>query len=164
MENSFRFQSEGGDDILVDLLPLDSECSNDLHLTDSDVEIYQIVLCRESGNNVIGLDVLMKITDSIAKVFLRNPNLILYYVCDDMNEIPNGNHDIPPQEYRSRLFSCMFARYIKLNGINVISDTPIEFPDAVGNNQYVHVISHNKYLSSVEEIVRFVIEGYAVGK
>ena len=104
MENSFRFQSEGGDDILVDLLPLDSECSNDLHLTDSDVEIYQIVLCRESGNNVIGLDVLMKITDSIAKVFLRNPNLILYYVCDDMNEIPNGNHDIPPQEYRTCYF------------------------------------------------------------
>ena len=85
-------------------------------------------------------------------------------MCDDINEIPNSNHDISSQEYRSRLFSCMFNRYVKENGIYDIVDTPIVFPDAVGNNQYVHIISYEKYLRSVDDIVKFVIDGYAVGK
>ena len=164
MKYSFVFQSESGDSLLVDLRPLGSEYSKDLHLADSDVEVYQVVLDREKGSSVVDLGILRKITDFIAKVFFENPNLILYYVCDDINEIPNSNHDISSQEYRSRLFSYMFNRYVKENGIYDIVDTPIVFPDAVGNNQYVHIISYEKYLRSVDDIVKFVIDGYAVGK
>ena len=164
MKFSISLHTPNGDRYLVCVSPLIEQLRRELELPEENIEVCQIVLDRERGDNATDINILSQITDFVAKVLLANDNIILYYVCDDMNEIPNGNHDIPPQEYRSRLFSCMFARYIKLNGINVISDTPIEFPDAVGNNQYVHVISHNKYLSSVEEIVRFVIEGYAVGK
>lgn len=44
MKYSFVFQSESGDSLLVDLRPLGSEYSKDLHLADSDVEVYQVVL------------------------------------------------------------------------------------------------------------------------
>ena len=88
----------------------------------------------------------------------------MYYVCDDMNEIPYSNHDLPWQEYRSKLFSTLFSRYTVNKGIDEIVDTPVIIRDACGNNQYIHIIAENSHSDSVSEIVKYIIEGFATGK
>ena len=70
----------------------------------------------------------------IAGFLLDNENAILYFYCDDINEINRRNHDITPQKYRSRLFSRMSDRDI-----------------------YIHIISRESHLDYAN-IIRTTIE------
>jgi hypothetical protein len=58
----------------------------------------------------------------------------------------------------------MFDRYVRNHNITDIINVPVIIKDAVGNKQYVHIISDQKHDVSVKVIVDFVIEGFAVGK
>ena len=161
MKFSVSIKSDAGDTYYVYLAPLDAGIEYDLNLRSySDVEVYQIVLDRETGTNTTDIHVLNDISDFIAKVFLGNDNLILYYYCDDIQEIPSSNHVILPQEYRNRLFSTMISRYLQQHDSLDIVDTPISIIDAVGNAQYIHFISRLDHLPVVDDIVRFVVEHY----
>lgn len=164
MKFSVSLCSGNGDKYYVYLSPLNESLRRDLELEDSQIEVYQIVLDREKGELQTNFSILSDISEFIAKVFEANNNLILYYVCDDLNEIPSGNHKIPSQEYRSRLFSLMFERYLNVHKTVEATDTPIVIRDAVGQNQYVHIIARKKHAQSVLKIVDFVIEGFATGK
>jgi len=164
MKFSISLHTPNGDRYLVCVSPLVEQLRRELELPEENIEVCQIVLDRERGDNATDINILSQITDFVAKVLLANDNIILYYVCDDINEIPNCNHNIPSQEYRSRLFSSMFDRYVRNHNITDIINVPVIIKDAIGNKQYVHIISDQKHDVSVKVIVDFVIEGFAVGK
>lgn len=160
MNFSVSINSESGDKYFVYLAPLDADIAKELYIDRYNIEVYQIVIDRECGTNTADIHILNTISDFIARVFLSNKNLILYYYCDDVNQIPNSNHQIQPQEYRNRLFSAMINRYI-CNCNNSIVDTPITIIDAVGNAQYIHFISRSSYVTIVDNIVQYVIDNYS---
>lgn len=160
MKFSASIKSDTGDEYFVYLAPLDASIANDLNIGSLDVEVYQIVLDRESGTNKTDIHILNSISDFIAKIFLSNSNLILYYYCDDINQIPNSNHQILPQEYRNRLFSTMVQRYVAKHKLDII-DSQISIIDAIDNAQYIHFISRTSQICIVDKIVGFVRESYS---
>lgn len=81
------------------------------------IDISELIIERISGDSTTGQEVLHDITGWIAEMFASNPNLIIYYSCDDMTPIPSrnknsDNRDMPVNEYRSRLFSHIFDTYM----------------------------------------------------
>lgn len=164
MNLSISLDSDLGDKYYVYLAQLDGVFEDDLHYQKKGVEIYEVVLDRKSGDNKTNVRILSQIVSFIAKQFLANKNLILYYICDDMNEIPTQAHDLSPQAYRSRIFSALFERYVHLHNITNIIDTTISFKDAVGQYQYIHIISRDTQSSFVEILEEFILTGYASGK
>ncbi len=160
---SVTLHSCNGDEYYVYLTPLDKRWWSDVVLPEPNVEIYQIVLDRIGGSNITDIKIIQEITNFIANVFVTN-DVIFYYVCDDLNEIPNTTHNIPSQEYRSRLFSKMFDRYIRQNNLDGVTDTNVIIKDAIGKNQYVHIISKDTHTKSVNYLVDFVLKGFAAGK
>lgn len=57
-------------------------------LTSRDVDISELMIERISGESTTGQDILHDITGWVAGLFASNPNLIIYYSCDDMSPIP----------------------------------------------------------------------------
>ena len=93
---------------------------------------------------------------------LQHPNAILYYQCDDMDDVPMNSRKkisgISVQKYRSMLFSLMFdkqARYVPLDMVNV----PIFF-DFMGHETYIHIIARESHLSLINLIKRDIKEGF----
>ena len=81
------------------------------------IDISELIIERISGDSTTGREVLHDITGWIAEMFASNPNLIIYYSCDDMTPISSrnknsDNRDMPVNEYRSRLFSHIFDTYM----------------------------------------------------
>lgn len=86
-------------------------------LSNHKIDISELIIERISGDSTTGQEVLHDITGWVAEMFASNPNLIIYYSCDDMTPIPSrnknsDNRDMPVNEYRSRLFSHIFDTYM----------------------------------------------------
>lgn len=81
------------------------------HLKEEGIEIVEVLLERVKGVDSTNISVLSEMTNIIHRLFGDNENVILYFFCDDLNEIPCTNKSVEPQEYRSRLFSAMFERF-----------------------------------------------------
>lgn len=79
---------------------------------------------------------------------------------DDLNEIPQTIKTIPPQEYRSKLFTLMFARYAELNRLTGITDTPIHIK-TIAEDAYVHLISRNDDLQIVDDLKDDILYHYS---
>lgn len=80
-------------------------------LKEEGIEIVEVLLERVKRVDSTNIAVLSEMTNIIHRLFEDNENVILYFFCDDMNEIPSTSKSIEPQEYRSRLFSAMFERF-----------------------------------------------------
>ena len=71
--------------------------------------------CKQR-KTLVDMEAMNKIGSELQKVLEVNPNIILYFFCDFKEEtirINKKNKSIPPQEYRSRLFSNLFERRMK---------------------------------------------------
>ena len=51
---------------------------------------------------------------------LRMPNVILSYFCDFIHLVPSQRKDMSVQEYRSRMFSAMFKRYVSQEDLDAL--------------------------------------------
>ena len=116
------------------------------------------------GDESTAQEVLHEITNRIADLFAENPNLILYYSCDDMNPIPfrntrGANKSLSVQEYRSKLFSHLFELYIHSHQVSGISNTPIII-HGEGYIQFMHLIARNSHQNIVDLIKNDVVEGW----
>ena len=103
--------------------------------------------------------VLSEISNIISRFFTDNKNVILYFFCDDLNEIPCSGKEIEPQAYRSRLFSAMYNRFTTYHHTQDIENISICI-DALGRNQYLHFIVRNRHLKYIEFIRKNVEEIY----
>lgn len=126
------------------------------------LEIVEVFLDRISGNNITEASMLSRFSDIIANMFAQNSNIVFYFFCDDLNEIPNlrkSRRKISVQEYRSRLFHIMFTQYCKHHGIDNYRDNVIHFI-AIDRPYYLHLISRDTQDDRIEIIKEFIKENY----
>ena len=155
MKVSVSIKSQLGNAVRIGLETADTSFigeSISKHLYSRGIEIIEVVLDRQAGKEMIGLNFLNEISSVVAKLFLENKHSILFYYCDDMNEIPHCNHcNMLPQEYRSKLFSQMFSRYVTSHNIDKVHDTTI-CVNAVDRPLFFHFISHKDNLDIINDI------------
>lgn len=127
-------------------------------LSDRMIDVSELIIERISGESTTGQDVLHDITGWIAEMFANNPNLIIYYSCDDMTPIPSrnknsDNKDMPVNEYRSRLFSHIFDTYMTSHQVSGVINTPIQldnYENGVGYSLFFHFIARDIHSDIVE--------------
>lgn len=128
------------------------------------IEIREIIVGRTKGDGTTSQKELHQISCWIADRFAENPNMILFYICDDMNPIPSRNSKsfyshITVQEYRSKLFSRLFNSYISSHNISGVFNLPIRI-DGEGCSYFIHIISRERHASVVDMISSDVLEGF----
>ena len=127
-------------------------------LVERDIDVSELMIDRISGENTTEQDVLHDITGWVADLFANNPNLIIYYSCDDMTPIPSRNvnsenRDLPVNEYRSRLFTHIFDSYMSSHQVIGVTNTPIRldnYDNGVGYSLFLHLIARDKHSDIVE--------------
>lgn len=166
MKTSFQYELKG-DRFLVYLLPADvsSLSANVKEMLDKHgVEIVEIIIDRDGTNGVADHSVLIRISSDIAEVLIDNPNIILYYSCDDINPIPGRNtksahKDIPVQEYRDRIFNHMFNLYMKRHPMNDIANKSIRI-DGDGYSEFLHLICKDAIADIAQTVKDDILEGW----
>ena len=122
------------------------------------IDISELIIERISGESTTGQDVLHDITSWVAELFASNPNLIIYYSCDDIAPIPSrneksGNKNMPVNAYRSRLFTHIFDTYMISHQVSGVTNTPIQldnYQDGVGYSLFFHFIARDTHSDIVE--------------
>ncbi len=107
-------------------------------------ELCEVVLERVAGADISSARVL-SIVATYLKVYLSdNPNAILYFYCDDMHDIcrRKEHQKYSPQEYRSLLFSKMFANEKTRAGANFPYLNNQIIIKTMNGTAYVHLINH----------------------
>ena len=135
-------------------------------LADRGVDISELIIDRISGEDTTEQDVLHDITGWVADIFAQNPNLIIYYSCDDMMPIPSRNtssenKNLPVNEYRSRLFSHIFDTYMSSHQVSGVSNTPIRldnYEEGIGYSIFLHLIARDIHYDIVEMLKENIIE------
>lgn len=131
------------------------------------IDISELIIERISGETTTGQDVLHDITSWVAEIFACNPNLIIYYSCDDITPIPSrnkksGNKNMPVNAYRSRLFTHIFDTYMASHQVSGVTNTPIQldnYEDGIGYSLFFHFIArdiHSDIVEMLEEDIREV--------
>ena len=122
-------------------------------LTSRKIDISELIIERISGESTTAQDVLHDITGWVAELFASNPNLIIYYSCDDMTPIPSRNKnsenkDMPVNEYRSKLFTHIFDSYMASHQVLGVINTPIQldnYENGMGYSLFFHFIAREKH-------------------
>ena len=115
MTEIYSLYSESGDEYKLQFTTDRSGIiANDLldQLNAQGIEVVEIGLVRVKGQNITSHKVLRQIEECIADLMQRMPNVILSYFCDFIHLVPSQKKDMTVQEYRSRMFSAMFKRYL----------------------------------------------------
>lgn len=151
MKRSYRIFSEKGDEYKLSLsdddgLNLFEELAGRYH-----VQLISIELTRINGNGSTPAYILNRIEDLIAATLVEYPNAVMCYYCDFLNPVPSSNKPMPPQEYRSRLFSLMFQRYVHHHEIEGVSEVIVRV-DGIEEVYYFHMITRNRHLGTVKQI------------
>ena len=158
MTERYTLFSEGGDEYR---LQFTTERSNIIanqildRLLQNGIEVVEIGLGRANGTNVTSHKVLRQIEECIADFVMRHPNAVLCYMCDFINLVPSNKKNVTVQEYRSRMFSAMFKRYVSQHHITDIFDGEIKI-DGVAESFYFHVIYHKEH----EQYAKMIADGH----
>ena len=163
----YSFSSKNGDRYIVKIQKdgerfLSSKMLSTLDV--SDMEVWGIYLNRVGNiKNVTSIRDLSIISKQIYGFFLSHENVIMYYVCDDMAEVPMNAkkkaEGYSVQYYRNRLFSNLFQKLQSLLSIRVV-DLPICI-DACGNDMYIHIIARAEHFDVATKIKQDVLEGFS---
>ena len=166
MNLSVSLFSKFGDEYRLSLASVeDNRLSYSLKqlLFSNGIEIVEVFLDRIGMYDTNNINTLFAISEVIAKLFLENSNMILYFYCDDLGIIPKiskkHQNRLLPQEYRSKIFSSMFNRYMDNHtGIKVKNYTM-----NIGEGRfeaYLHFIARDEHSKYIDLIKQDVQEGY----
>ena len=128
-------------------------------LNDQGIEVVKLGLARVKGLNVTSHKVLRQIEECTADLMQRMPNVILSYFCDFIHLIPSQKKNMTVQEYRSRMFSAMFKRYISQHQELNMCDDEIRI-DGVTEPFFFHVIYHKHHQHYAEMIAEGHIKDF----
>lgn len=155
MDYTFEIKTHEGDEIIVSLmspynfikeiLPKDSL---------NGLELIEISIIRKNGENLIPVDVLLSIAHRIALILESHPNAILYYFCDNIDPIPykNKRRKCTSQQYRDRLFSLLFEKYVKYSTKNW---NDYRITTKIHNeDQYAHLIYRDEHKNNIDNLVK----------
>jgi hypothetical protein len=115
------------------------------------IEVAEIALARVKGVNVTSGKVLAQIEECIADLMNRYQNVILTFFCDFISFLPATKKKMPVQEYRSRLFTAMFERYMNHHHIDDFCNNVVKV-EGVAEIFYFHVIYHKEHQKYAEMI------------
>lgn len=158
MDISFDIHNEKGDHVRVALSYYDSE-SIKVFTTDPYVlslMIYDVSLLRLSGANCVGFSVLSKVSDILGRFIEENDDAVLCFYCDDLTDIERNHNSITPQEYRSKLFSVMFDKYVRNRNITGIINKSMRF-ETEGQPKFVHFICRNEHCKAIEALAEVLV-------
>lgn len=163
MDISFDILNQEGDHIKVGLSYYDYETisifsSDPLTLT---LVFYDVTLVREAGEGYVGYKSLFAVSDILARFMNENEDAVLCFYCDAATDVLRHNRDMPPQEYRSRLFSRMFDLYIRTHKYSagfINHRVKIEDPEDPGNPQFAHFICRKEHERAVAELGRQLMQ------
>ena len=141
-EYKLQFTTERSGIIADDILDL---------INREDVEVVEIGLGRVKGESVTSAKILLKIEECVADFMRSHENVLLSFFCDFINFLPATKKNLPVQEYRSRLFSLMFERYVSQHDLKGFSNKVVEI-EGIAENFYFHVISRKEHLKYAEMI------------
>lgn len=104
-------------------------------------EVCDVSLERVSEFDSVDHKALHLISHMLFDFIERNPDNIIYFYCDDLHDLPRSKHNqkLLPQEYRSRLFSALFAAETKRQNVSCYVDDVIEF-DLGDDKRFIHLI------------------------
>ena len=123
------------------------------------IEIVEVLLDRVKGAGKTSIAILSEMSEIIFRLFDTNENIIIYFFCDDLNEIPNTQKKVSPQAYRSRLFSSMFERFVRKQKVDDIENIAISI-EAFGRTEYLHFIVRSHHMKYIDYIQRNIEETY----
>lgn len=121
--------------------------------------IYDIMLGCKQRKTLVDMEAMNKIGSELQKVLEVNPNIILFFLCDFNAEtirINKTNKSIPPEEYRSRLFSNLFDRRMKQGNPNNFRNKVHVVPYN-GDNYYLHLIFPD-HLKQQAEVLKLSVD------
>ena len=117
-----------------------------------DFDIIEVSIIREKGNNPIKIGVFGKIAEILMSIVEDNPEIVFFYFCDTIEEIPKyrPNRLISAHNYRNELFKLLFKRYSPeakdhWSDVEIVleSDSPkLEF--------YSHLLVRDRHLPMVD--------------
>ena len=162
MTEVYSLFSESGDEYKLQFTTDRSGIiSNDLldQLNALGIVVVEVGLARVKGQNVTSHNVLHQIEECIANLMQRMPNVILSYFCDFIHLVPSQKKNMTVQEYRSRMFSAMFKRYISQHQELDMCDDEIKI-DGVAEPFFFHVIYHKYHQHYAEMIAKGHIKDF----
>ena len=148
MNQEFVIQSDQGDEyrlrITSDHIGM---LSDDVlrELANKGVQVVDIELERTKGDNVTSPRVLAKIEECIADIFLSHQDVMICFFCDFISLIPSSKKNMSVQEYRSRLFSNMFERYVSGHHIVGIRNKVVSVK-GIAEDYFAHVIVREEHV------------------
>lgn len=148
MNQEFVIQSDQGDEyrlrITSDHIGMLSEDVLQ-ELANKGVQVVDIELERTKGDNVTSPRVLAKIEECIADIFLSHQDVMICFFCDFISLIPSSKKNMSVQEYRSRLFSNMFERYVNVHHIVGIRNQVVTVK-GIAEDYFAHVIVREEHV------------------
>lgn len=104
-------------------------------------EVCDVSLERVSDYSGVDHKALHLISHMLFDFITQNPDNIIYFYCDDLHDLQRSrkNAKITPQEYRSRLFSALFAQETKHQGTEGYIDDVISF-EVDDVPRFIHLI------------------------
>lgn len=165
-EQTFSFTNTSNDQYILSLSQdgdkfLSAEVSD--VLKENGIEIWRILLLRKGREETVtSISLLTEISNSITLFVLQHPNAILYYQCDDMDDVPMNlrkkNSGVSVQKYRSMLFSLLFEKQTKYLPLDVVN-VPIFF-DFMGHETYIHILAREEHIQFVDIIKNDIKQGF----
>ncbi|MDE5791725.1 MAG: hypothetical protein K2H96_10920 [Muribaculaceae bacterium] len=155
MDVSFDLYNTKGDHILVSLSNYDlttiPAITDDARL--QSLCFYDVSLVRKGGSGMVGYNILMRIASILADFLKENEGAVLCFYCDGVTELERHNKNIPPQQYRSMLFSKMFDLYIHKYRVEGIVNYPIVIAEKdPWKSQYAHFICRENHLEIIHAL------------
>lgn len=165
-EISYELKNSLGDRYIVKLIrDADKFLSDDMCtlLRKNHLAMWGIYLFRDGyEQDVTSMKTLLDISSTLRDFLVVNEDGMLYYVCDDMMDVPmNERHKsegVKAEHYRDQLFSLLFEKSSQ-STTESFCDTPI-YIDACGNTIYIHVLARKCHQRFVDLIKKDVNEGF----
>lgn len=163
MEVSFSLTYKEGNEIRVSLSSFPETAISDLRKHLGGVEIVEVSLVRQRGEDTTDLATLSELVTRVGKFMLDNPDIILYYYCDEFNSISGmrPSRDMPSQEYRNQLFSILYTKGARQFPELAIIDMPIFF---IGEDYktFIHLI-YRESLQDTADMIKDYLTDIAGG-
>lgn len=162
MNLSFDVITKEGDKLVVSLTSFYPYMDELIGNMFSGMELVEISIYRESGNNPIRMEVFGKIAQVLITIAQDNPQTLFYYFCDATERLPHqrAGRNIALHEYRNTLFSKLFKRYQQQAGVHW-SDIEIELKSDIEEQVfYAHLLIRDKHLSLVDILRNEVLSNF----
>ena len=159
MDIYFDIQTEMGSLLRValscyDLATLQYFTSDPAVLT---LNFYDVSLRRLGEDGAVGQRALNAVSRTPASSLDDNEDAVLCFYCDEQTDIRRNDVSITPQEYRSRLFSAMFDRYVRSHKLTDVINYRVKIvKDDVPH--FAHMICRRTHLRAAEIVGDILIE------